>query len=440
MSYENKHVLRDGRITLYTRNDRATYHVRLKVEGHKGYIVKSTRRRTLAEAVRVAEDLYDDLRYKVRQGLEIRAHTFQSMWKRWEEANQNILSDHRMRFIRGTANRYFIPYFGDKAIEELSHVAVEGYWSWRINYWTSDEGRTKIAAAQNTKVTRKRPYRQKLGNVAKIPAPKTLQMEQSALRQIFSWAQRNGIIQHVPEIVVPKSARSTSISRRPAFELQDWRTLYRYLREWVEEGADGKMTPESRGKKRPHSLHIWQRRMIRNYILFMGCSGLRPNEARQLRWGDISLFVDQNKTEHVVLHISPDTKTKERECIPLQSARRYLDDIRSISDHLEPGDLIFCDREGESVMNYGKTFKKILKDTNLLEDRFGRVRTIYSLRHTYATFKLLYGKTAMEDLAQNMGTSPTQIYNHYRHITVRQKAADMGGQLHPELSRKGLYF
>ena len=440
MSYESTHVLRDGRITLYTRNGRPTYHVRLKVEGHKGYVVKSTKRRSLAEAVRVAEDLYDDLRYKVRQGLEIKPHTFQTLLKRWEEANRNILSEHRMRFFRGTANRYFTPYFGDKAIEDLSHAVVEGYWSWRINYWTSDEGQAKIEAAQNTRVTRKRPYRQKLGNVAKTPSPKTLQMEQSALRQIFSWAKRNGIIQHVPEIVVPKSARSSSISRRPAFELHEWRILYRYLREWVEEGVDGNTPPEPPGKKRPHSLHIWQRRMIRNYILFMGCSGLRPNEARQLRWQDISSVEDQNGVEQVILHISPDTKTKERECIPLQSARRYLDDIRSISDHLDPGDLIFCDRKGEPVMNYGKTFKKILKDINLLEDRFDRIRTIYSLRHTYATFKLLYGNAAIEDLAQNMGTSPTQIYNHYRHITVRQKAAEMGGRLHPKLSRKGLYF
>ena len=72
MSYENKHVLRDGRIVLYTRNNRPTFHVRFKIEGNKGYIIKSTKRNTLAEAVRVAEDLYDDLRYKVRQGLEIK--------------------------------------------------------------------------------------------------------------------------------------------------------------------------------------------------------------------------------------------------------------------------------------------------------------------------------------------------------------------------------
>ena len=51
MSYENKHLLRDGRIVLYTRNNRPTFHVRLKIEGNKGYIIKSTKRNTLAEAV-----------------------------------------------------------------------------------------------------------------------------------------------------------------------------------------------------------------------------------------------------------------------------------------------------------------------------------------------------------------------------------------------------
>ena len=172
----------------------------------------------------------------------------------------------------------------------------------------------------------------------------------------------------------------------------------------------------------------------------MGTSGLRPNEARQLRWRDLEDYVDQDGIKHLLLHISPTTKTGQRECIPLKSARRYIDRIRDQSTHLDPDDLIFCDQNGSSVENFGKTFKKVLIDTNLLEDRFGRTRTIYSLRHTYATFRLLYGNAKIEDLAQNMGTSPTQIYNHYRHITVRQKAAEMGGKLHSGMSRKGLFF
>ena len=218
MSYENKHILRDGRIVLYTRNNRPTYHARLKIEGNKGYIVKSTKRRTLAEAVRVSEDIYDDLRYKVRHGLEIKPHSFSSLWMRWKNANQNLLSIHRMKFFIGTTERYFLPYFGDRSLEEISHSVIEGYWAWRINYWTSKDGVSKIESAKKSRATRRKPYKQKLGNVAKVPATKTLQMEQSALRQIFSWAYRNGIVQQVPEIRAPKTKSPGEISRRPAFE------------------------------------------------------------------------------------------------------------------------------------------------------------------------------------------------------------------------------
>jgi hypothetical protein len=61
-----------------------------------------------------------------------------------------------------------------------------------------------------------------------------------------------------------------------------------------------------------------------------------------------------------------------------------------------------------------------------LDDRFGRARTIYSLRHTYATFRLLYAGIPMETLALNMGTSPKMIFDHYSHITARQQAHVLG--------------
>jgi hypothetical protein len=181
-TYGNRHTLRDGHIALYTRNNRPVYHARLKIDGHKGYFVKSTKRRSLAEATRVASDLYDDLRYKLRHGLSIETHTFRSIYQRWWEANQNRLSIHRQKYFRGTANRYFLPFFGDKSLEEISEPTFEAYWDWRINYWSSDEGRAKIHAAHKSRTTSKRPYKQKLGNVAKVPAQTTLRMPKADMR------------------------------------------------------------------------------------------------------------------------------------------------------------------------------------------------------------------------------------------------------------------
>ena len=109
----------------------------------------------------------------------------------------------------------------------------------------------------------------------------------------------------------------------------------------------------------------------------------------------------------------------------------HLGAIERLSDHTKPDNYVFADRSGLPINSFGKTFKRILDTAGLLKDRHGRARTIYSLRHTYATFRLLYGGANIEDLAQNMGTSPTQIFNHYRHITTRQKAKELVGRYDP---------
>ena len=38
----------------------------------------------------------------------------------------------------------------------------------------------------------------------------------------------------------------------------------------------------------------------------------------------------------------------------------------------------------------------------------------------------------IEDLAQNVGKSPTQIFNHYRPITTKHKAKELVGRYDPD--------
>lgn len=53
MSYGNKHMIKDGRMVLYTRDGSAIYHARLSVEGVPGYAVKSTKQRSLDRHARL---------------------------------------------------------------------------------------------------------------------------------------------------------------------------------------------------------------------------------------------------------------------------------------------------------------------------------------------------------------------------------------------------
>lgn len=437
MAYENKHTLRDGAIVLYTRPGSSIYHMRLSVEGISNYVTLTTKQRSLDLARIVAENKLDDLRHNVRHGLEVGVHTFKTIWERWLKAQGSNLSTHRKRYIVGTANRYFLPFFGQKTVGELNDALVAQYWTWRVNYWVSGEGVERLAqAAKPARNVHRRPA-SKLGNVAKRPAQKTLDMERTSLGQILGWAHRKGMINRLPEIRPPKVKTDHSVDRRPAFELAEWRKLYDFMRGWAKEGE---VSAGAVPRVGPHELHRWQRQLVRDYVLFMASSGLRPNEARQLRWRDIVDHTDNDGRLNVVIHVSPQTKTGQRPCVPLLYAKKILDRIRENATNKAPDDLIFCDRNGKAIENFGKTFKQLLIKAGLLKDRFGKTRTIYSLRHSYATFRIAYGRADIQLLARNMGTSPTTIFKHYSHVTNIQMAHELGGQLHKDKSRKGLFF
>jgi integrase len=53
--------------------------------------------------------------------------------------------------------------------------------------------------------------------------------------------------------------------------------------------------------------------------------------------------------------------------------------------------------------------------------RLGKTRTLYSLRHTYATFALVNDGMDIHALAKQMGTSIGMIERHYSHLTPRMK-------------------
>ena len=58
------------------------------------------------------------------------------------------------------------------------------------------------------------------------------------------------------------------------------------------------------------------------------------------------------------------------------------------------------------------------------EDTHGNKRTIYSLRHTYATFRLQEGVHQFI-LAGNMGTSVAMLEKHYGHTSNVASAAEL---------------
>lgn len=419
-TYTDHHWVIEDLVKIYRRNGSAVFQVRMKHPQGPGYVVRSTKKKNLPEARSAALKLFGELSYKIDNDIEIREYSFKDLFNLWWGVEQGNKSEARAKYILGTAKRYFIPFFlghlRNKKLTALTDKDFDEYWIWRKGYWRSVQGKKNLTIANRRLNNRGDNRHSKKGNVALDPAYKSLQMEQGLLKSIFWFAHRRGILDRNPYIKVPRPAgvRNKEKARRPSFTEEEWKQIYTYLRTWARQGI-------SEGS-RAHKLHQRQRQMLRHYILFMGQSGLRPNEARQMRWRDIKT---NPKNGLKYIQVRPTTKTGERSCYPVQRAFDTLERLNKITDFCELDDYVFTNAKGEPHKDFGSTFKSVLEDLGLLYDEWGRRRTVYSLRHMYATFRLELGDVSFQVLADNMGTSPKMLFEHYRHITTHQKSVEL---------------
>jgi len=180
------------------------------------------------------------------------------------------------------------------------------------------------------------------------------------------------------------------------------------------------------------------RHLLRDYILILANTGMRHGtEAENLCWKHISLFEDKGLK---YLEMSVTGKTGRRDIICRAGTINYLKRIQSrcpdiadmsfeqlIKTRLEQP--VFRLPDGTASANLRQTFKIFMKDTGLLTcPRTGQDRTLYSLRHTYATFSLLNDGMDVHTLAVQMGTSILMIERHYSHLTPRLKKEMLTGK------------
>jgi integrase len=213
--------------------------------------------------------------------------------------------------------------------------------------------------------------------------------------------------------------------RRPDFTLDEYRKLYRGLRKWVREGRNGKSRD--------------MRELLRDYVLILANTGIRHGtEAQNLCWKHIETF-DQDRRSYVGMSVKG--KTKRRELVARHGCITYLKRIharcpdianRDFDEFLKSrSDLpVFRLPDGTATNNLNQTFRAFMKETGLLKDpKTGQNRTLYSLRHMYATFQIVYGHIDLHLLSRQKGTSIAMLEQHYSHLVPRMKAKELAGQM-----------
>lgn len=411
-SYLNKVELKEGQIILFHRQNskRPVYHMRIHVRGMRNvyeekvtYIQRSTGETELEEARRVALDTFDELRLKVRAKQTVDTITFQKMYELWWSDKKKILEqlwfskgrkgkNKRVEWYEKHAKRYWLAYFGDQKVEELTHSFVMGYWNWRQTYWAraSEEERKKYP------------------NFAISPAKKSLDMEQSALREVFGWANSMKLINYQPQVQNPYARKGIKAKRRASFDEHDFLKLQSYMEEWV----------EGRGKndKRVNSAHVRNRKLLQIYVHFLAYTGMRTGEVLKLKHKDIGYTLTVDQDTGLSIAVSEDTKTGAREVTSTADLPDWYDQLCKLTGHSESDDWLFCNKDGKQITGFYKTFAGLLDEAELLYTEDGDRRSAYSLRHYYAEqmfAELGHTHAVLDMLAVNMGTGRDYLENFY---------------------------
>lgn len=365
-------TFRDGAIYLFQRGDykKPIWFCRLKVPGVKGYIYRSTRTSDEHQAFKFADDLYNQTLVKVLGGANLNAKRIGGAI----EAYVNRISPERSRL----SIHYKIlliercqPFLAKKTFDDLDTALL----SKLITYLAEQSPKGYLSAN-----TIKRIY--------------------SDLLHFLGWCVEEGYLDKIPKF--PRIA--TENTRRPHFDEKDWRKLTRHLREFV---------------KIKNKATLRDRTMLVKYVLILANTGIRVGEARTLKWRDVR-EVRSGGTRNVVLTVKG--KTGMREVVASKGEvkdffKAILDlRIEELGKHPAPDSLVFCHRDGTEIGSFKKSFAALVKSANVELDSFGQKRTIYSLRHTYATFRLHEGVNHYA-LAKNMGTSVAMLERYYGHTS-----------------------
>lgn len=407
----------NGDLVIFKRDDGRSdsFYARIKIPNNKGkwkkYSLNTTDRQ---EALILGKEKYKELQILVKHNISTDTHKFRHAAKIALEEIEERIKDGAARPSDFDYQRLipkFVEFFGDKHITSITPADIRKFYTKRASEvrklrGVSDEGQFKL-------------NRSTINNYA------------ASLNRVFDVAvERNWLdSQQVPHL----RNEGTETKRRPVFdevEIEKLRVFFaKYARLTTKDtGIEGE---KSKGGVKNRTLEI--RRFLKGYADFIIETGVRPGtEMKNLKWCHFIPFVDgDNKFFKITL---PTGKTGERTVVArldvlqgvLKDHAQTFPDLQKMNfeDILRLDRFVFRLPDGSWPKDLPGAFERALVKAKLLMDTMGQKRSLYSLRHTYATQALL-ANASIHLVALNMGTSVYMIERHYSHLKVIQKALEV---------------
>lgn len=427
------HTVIDKEVIITQRNDSTIWQCAYKV-GNK-WQRTSTGERDETLAKEKAKQLF----YKAQSRTEVE---YTAVTRKFRDVASVVLKELHKDFIAGkntviykdytqVIETYLIPYLGKYNVDSINYEV--------------------LAELDNKRI-------EKMG---KAPTKSTLMTHNAALNRVFEEAIYRGYMVASRKPIL--KAKGKTYERREEFTLEEVRKIRGYYKTFVEQGRGD--TKELRA-------------LLCDYIEILLDTGARPgNELLDLKWHNISTkrFPVLTKTGEVI-ETNEDGNDNEEATVANSNHTAFLrirtgktsknNNGRIATGRLETVEALkriaqrnygckldeaIADKSNDYVFlfkgfqskkrgnladevkllrptSFRRLFDTYLTELELLKNKDGKKRQLYSLRHTYATLMLVHDAVSAHTLAKQMGTSIAMIEKHYSHLDAVKAAHQLRGE------------
>ena len=334
----DKEVLKPGLI-IFRRADvgHRNFYCRVKLPKADRYKTISLKTADINAAREKAFDHDADVRFRLKHDVPVFNHPFRAVAKEYlatqeARAKRGEISAERPKKLKAVIEGALEDYVGSTQVHLIGDELWAGYPSWRRENGAGRNKRNGVREISAEKVSeldardaaaRARAMEARGFHKLRPPAPAgapaesrtvafisdaTIRFEMSIFGAVMSYA--------IKKRYVPASQRfddrpKLKTMRRDEFTREEYRHLHTVGRTWIKAAI------------RPSS--TWYRTVAYNFILIMCNTGMRPSEAKNLRWRDITTGADREGRELVVLFVQGKGKSRKLDVCSGRSPDRERD-------------------------------------------------------------------------------------------------------------------
>ena len=354
------------------------------IKGENKHFRKSLRETNLELAKEKGREIYHQLMGQIYSGNKVFSYKMGDLVE--------IYLDHQQKRV------------DDGLIVQGRHSTIKTILNHLIKFVGND---TKVDSIENTTYRNyfdfRRQHHPKVQNI-------TLKNERSQISHLYKWGIGEGFIgaNRLPKWTELKYSQPRT---RQYLNRELYRKLYTHLNNWT--------------KGINHEEDLYYRQLVRDFILVLSNTGMRFGECHQLKWEYINVIPSKLKYPNVKIFIPSHITKTRRERTTLGMRGDIFKRIKSYSRDTLSHNFVFRKFESDELVSKKilyKYWEKIMMETGLCNEPVPP--TYYTLRHTFISYRLMYGNVNVFTLGKLVGTGIKYIQDHYGHLNIEDISDD----------------